>query len=223
MADPVVNTANASSAQDSTDDVDIAWSHTVVSGSDVLLLVAVGSGENRNQAAPTSVVFGADTLTQVPSSYIYNTAFMNASWWYKIAPTVQTATITATWAGNQFQKGCVAFQVTGVHQTTPLGTAATNSNTTGTAVSVTVTSAVGETVVAFAATDSETGITEAGTLIKEENNVATDTCYNAQYYTGAASVNAQWTNAVSNGWSASGVSIKPLAAGNASAPMFRGS
>lgn len=181
-----------------------------VAGDFMVCYVGGGDGTSSDFNGTWTATYAGVSMTIIPSSLVYDGIWVGIQGFYLIAPATGSNNVVTTHSSlTQVAVMCASFS--GVHQTTPLGTAATNSGT-GTTASVTVTSATGEMVVAGVASDNEGGITETGTLILETAAVSSDTIYGIQRYSGAASVSAQWTQG-SNAWAASGVSIKPAAGG----------
>ena len=137
-------------------------------------------------------------------------------YWYLIAPTTGTNNVVVTMSAAA-RTVVGAISRTGVHQTTPLGTAATASGTS-TAPSVTVTSATDE-LVDDALTASVAGaVLTAGTGQTERY----DTFYDPSIQgggsdeAGAASVAMDWTINTSQEWCQIGVGIKPAGAAGTS-------
>lgn len=192
--------------------------HTVTPGSNRLLLLFVQSFHSTDPQnhGVSAVTYGGQAMTAIPSYDRADGVFSRVQAFYLKEAGIAAAssnvfsmtTVTAD-AISLFTAGAVALS--DVDQTTPFGTAAVNSGNSGTA-SVSVASATGELVVGSIATDAETGITETGTLLFEDQNVGSDISAGAQYYSGAATVTVQWSLA-SNPWAVGGVSVKPAGAG----------
>jgi hypothetical protein len=198
----------------------ITFSYTVAAGSDRLLFVVVGHGGNPiANCSITSVTYNGDSLTEAWD--VDDANWTRNEGWYMVAPDVGTANIVVDIDNsfNCFQQAIGATTFTGVNQVTPIDTPNTNSSSANNTPSVTISSAVGDVVIAGVSTDSEGGITEGGSLLWEIEALVTDTSFGAQYYSGASSVNATWT-AVQNGWAAGGVSLNP-AGGSSGSVKFR--
>lgn len=211
-----VDSTNASIAN-ANNTTSVAWSHVAASNSNQILLVCAGAGSSTSGTTHASgVTFGSDTLTEVPSSFVYD-GWDGVSLWYKLTPTVQTANITITFPAIPTMLSGIAAALNGVDVAgTPLGTANKLSGSSA-APSVSISSATGELVVACISSDSESGITEGGTLVKKQIGILADTSYGMEYYAGASSVSATYTQA-NTGWAIAGVSFKP--SGVASAETF---
>ena len=78
-----------------------SWSHSVGTGADRMLVVAVTTESNPDTTV-TNVTFGAQALTQVPGARAVNGATTaNATdLWYLPAPAVGSGTITVTLVGE---------------------------------------------------------------------------------------------------------------------------
>ena len=80
-----------------------SWSHSVGTGANRMLVVAVTTESNQDRTV-TNVTFGAQALTQVPGARTANNgggATYNATdLWYLPAPAVGSSTITITLSGN---------------------------------------------------------------------------------------------------------------------------
>ena len=201
---------DSSGSTTATSSVGQSFSFTNTAGDFLLCYIGAGDAVSTDFDGWTATYAGA-SMTAIPSSKVYDGGWVGIQGFYKIGPATGTNTVATSTGGlDQVAVMCASF--TGVDQTTPLGTAATNSATSGTTASVSVSSATGELVIGGIASDAEDGITETGTLILEAGPVASDTLFGIQYYSGAASVTAQWSQST-NRWAVSGVSIKPASGG----------
>jgi hypothetical protein len=187
----------------------LAWSHTVGSGAN-FLIVTIGFGDaNLSERTASSVTFGAQNLTKLSDADDAN--WVSAEIWYLANPTVSTNTITVTCSSSD-QVGAGAANFGGVDTTTPWGTPVTASGSSTTAT-VNVTSVnSGEWTIGAIGSDSETGITESGTLIWEIENIWSDTSAGAQYKTTTGTVTMSWTQA-NTGWAVLAVALKPSGGG----------
>jgi hypothetical protein len=125
-----------------------------ITGSDRLLLGVIGTGDV-SSAAHSGMDHPAagGALTQVGSTLAVGT-HANLSLWRLIAPATSANTTKGTWAGSQGEACIGGVSYTGVDQTTPVGTAVTNtgavSATTAFSATVNVTTVVGDLVFAVA-------------------------------------------------------------------------
>jgi MSHA biogenesis protein MshQ len=130
----------------------LTFSHTVASGSNRLLVVGV-SFDNDNSETVTGITFGGAALTK--SGSIANSDDARAEIWYLIAPTVTTANVVVSLSGTlSSERGIVAgaLNLTGVHQTTPVGTFQSDE-ADGNPASLDVTSSAGDLVFAVYAAE----------------------------------------------------------------------
>lgn len=188
--------------------------YTTVSLTNPVSFVCAGAGDATSSTTHASgVVHGSDTYTELPSSFRHD-GWDGVSVWYKINPTIQAAaTLTITFPAAPSITSGIAFVYSLVDQTTPFGTAALN-NGSSTAPTVTVTSGVvDDVIVGCLSSDSASGITEGGTLIKEQQNIEGDTSYGAEAYAGSTSQAVAWTQAENTGWAVVGWSIKQVSGG----------
>ncbi|MGB2713506.1 MAG: hypothetical protein WBC51_04960 [Vicinamibacterales bacterium] len=201
----------SSSSSSSSSTGSLVWSHTTVAGTDMLVVTAgTGTSGPASGRTVTAVSFGAQSLTEVPSSAGDDGNFCRSAIWYLIAPNITTADITVT-IGTSSQVAAGATNFSGVHQTVPFGTAAVNGGSSTTA-SVAVTAGSGEVTVGAIGSDSGSGITPTGTQLWEVENVNGDTSHAGQYYT-TTNPTVQWGQAEDTGWAVSGVAMKAAAGG----------
>ena len=202
------------------------FSHTVASGSDRATVFRIANSGN---VAVSGVTYGGVAAAQVPGAdSAAGSSFIRTDIWRLVAPAVSTADVVVTFASSA--RGCAqAATYSGVHQTTPHGTAAAAGGSSLTP-SVAVTSAAGELVVDIAATRDETktltpgaGQTEepAGGFVGASGAGSTSVQAAASREDGAASVTMSWTNSVSSSWAISAVPLKPATGGASGALLLR--
>lgn len=194
-------------------------SHTTDTGTDCLLVGVFWSGTTTTTVS--TITWNGVSLTTVPSSTATSAGAAKIQWFYLLAPTIQSAsTVTITMSAAS-RGGAVAINYSGVHQTTPFGTAATaTSSVNNTTPTVTVTSATGEIVLAGwcsnnGDTTTETtdaSISEICNFIGSATAGAVSGREVAGDKAGAASVVMSGTWSTSRAWAISGVSIKPYIA-----------
>lgn len=186
-----------------------AVSITVSSGSDRVMLAAlVYYGP---ALSISSVTYAGSGMTQVGS-----TLTDGSNWWLSlwrlVAPAVGTADLVATLSGSgAISLAGAAFS--GVDQTTPLRTHATNTGTS-TSASVAPTSSVNDVV--FAAMSEYNGgtITEGSTLIYELEGGASVNSFSAQTAAaGSPTTSMSWTLGSSVAWGAIGAAMIPAGGG----------
>lgn len=181
----------------------LTFSHTC-SGTNRLLLVHIAQG---GANAVSSVTYNGVALTLAGA--VNNTnGNVHAELWYLLAPAVGTFNIVISLpaAATIYAFGS---SWTGVNQTTPLGTAVTGTGTS-TTPSVTVTSAVGDTVVDVLNAQQQPANLTPST---GQTSLYTGTLYVAgSSAAGAASVTMGWSAANGYAWAQVAVPLKPLAA-----------
>src|SRR5207244_11144177 len=138
------------------------WAHTT-SGTNNVLVVGV-SWANITTRTVTSVTYGVQTMTSAGSAV--NAGNAGAEIFYLVAPAVGSNTVSVTLSGSANSLVGGAVTLTGVNQTTPLGTfaSATGSSTTP---SVTVTSNTGETVIDTVSLTSSGAMTVNGAQVQQ--------------------------------------------------------
>lgn len=187
------------------------WAHTCA-GSDRLLLVGIAHYDSSDPV--DSVTYNGVALTAVPSG-----STTNGQYWidlyYLIAPDAGTYNIVVTVAGNVFDFGAGATSLTGVHQTVPLGTAATATGTS-TTPSVTVSSAADELVFDSLVIIHSGTLTVGAGQTQRWNAIAAFGFikYAGSTEGGAASTTMSWSNSSSQTWAIVAVPIKPTGGGS---------
>lgn len=92
----------------------------VVSGSNRILLAWVASVKNGTQAAPTSVTWnGVESMTKIANTEqqaSVGATQHQGAWWYLIAPSTGSHSISATWASSRDQMAIIAYSLTGAKQ-----------------------------------------------------------------------------------------------------------
>lgn len=190
----------------------LTFSHTTGSGSNRFMLVGI-SYEDDNTAglSVTGVTYSGQALTFVGRQASAQEVVCEI--WRLTNPPSGAANVVVSVSGSSTGDSLYAGAITytGVNQTTPLGTLATNLNTSTTA-SATVASATNELVFGVLALDD--GRTATNTVGQTEGwNGRTESGDDgvraaAATKTGAASTTLTWT-VVSDAWSVCAVPIKP--------------
>lgn len=194
----------------------LTFAHTC-SGSDRLLLVFPATSAAVSVFTATSASYNSVAMTEVPSSGSLFTDGVHAlriQCFYLIAPDTGSNTVSVTWdamAGSD--RVIIAASFSGVHQSSPIGTAGT-ANGTSNPSSLSVSSASGELVVAgeigFQPTIFQNVLQ---TLLRKDENINFETAAAVASAFGAASVNNGFllgTGGVANKWASTGVPLKPL-------------
>ena len=190
----------------------VSWAHTLGGGLDLVLVVFIGQAGGLQPV--TTVTYGAQNLSQVPSSRATGTITASELWQLADGvPPSGNQTITVT-MGNVVELTCGAIVAKDASQGTPVFGTVTSVNTGAgvTAVSGTVSSGTDElSMCAFHETIGTRGITtDTGT--EAWNQGITGLSQGAgSYITGSASAVHNWTSSTGGEWCLSGVSIKAKA------------
>jgi hypothetical protein len=203
-----VSSTNSGSANASS----LTWAHTV-SGSNRYLVVGV-SINNENSGTVSGVTYNGQALTSLGTAT--NGTNARVEMWGMLAPPTGTHNVVVTLSTSQrFTAGAVSF--TGVHQTTPLGTLASNTGTSLSA-SVAASSASGEVVVdVVAKKNSDSTLTVGADQTQRWNEVTTNSTTSnnvvgaASTEPGAASVTMSWfiSGGSSRPWAIVAIPLKP--------------
>jgi prepilin-type N-terminal cleavage/methylation domain-containing protein len=190
----------------------ITISHTVA-GSNRLMLVGV-SINNDNFETVTGVTWnGTENLTLVGSEAGTNDGEDGrVEIWSLVAPSTGTHDVVITFSAALAQEAAAGVMTfTGVDQTTPLGTFASNAGDDSTPATVNIPSASGELVFGVVASEYDTLTASSGQT--EQWNLAVPSTYGAGGTdVGAPTVTMSWNlSSSSNHWAIGGVSIKPAA------------
>lgn len=131
-----------------------------VSGSNRILIVGVVLRSPNSASGPSSVTYNGVSLTQIA---VIDISFMNLSLWRLVNPSTGANNVVVTNGATSSNIAATAVSYTGVNQTTPLGTATSNSASSASSMSTTVSSNSGELVVDTGGTkDTTSAIVAAG-------------------------------------------------------------
>lgn len=184
------------------------WSHTC-SSTDRFLLIGVSY--YTAAATISALTYNGVALTVVPSSTV--TIGQYTSTLYSlIAPDSGSNTVSITFTATVYDFGAGAIAFSGAHQTTPLGTAATASNTS-TTPSVNVTAASGELVIDTLTIVHTGTLTVGADQTQRWNGVSSigHIKYASSSEDGVATTTMSWSNSTSQAWALSSVAVKPVA------------
>lgn len=227
MAVPLTNVSLDATTSSSTNSAtSLTFSHTVGSNANRLLLVGVSVGATTQQGNPptvTGVTYGGTGMTLV-GSRVSGTGGTNddgITYIYRLLnPASGAANVVVTASGTGvIIAGASSFS--NVHQTTPLGTYASNAGTSGTGT-VTLSSASTEIVFSTIAWDEAPTVTAAGTQTSRWNITSSNPLTGAgSTSVGAASVTHTYTGSdATQDWSVSAVAVKPAPASGTAAATF---
>lgn len=181
----------------------ITTSYTQATGSDLVLVVMVGTEEDQTH---DSVTFDGNALTKQVEQVATN---RRTSIWTLINPPVTTGDIVCT-PGAAADIAMIATSWQDVHQTTPVSNSASASGNS-TTPSVVVPSAAGELVLDAVNSDSDGSDPTVGAGQSEiaDVEVIADFRFFASQQAGAApNVTMDWTT-TSSPWASCGVSLQP--------------
>src|SRR5207249_4996390 len=182
-----------------------SWAHTT-SGTNRVLVVGV-SWANITTRTVTSVTYGVQTMTSAGSAV--NAGNAGAEIFYLVAPAVGSNTVTVTLSGSANSLVGGAVTLTGVNQTTPLGTFASATGTSATP-SVNATSNTGETVIDTVSLTSSGAITVGVGGQTQQWQAGTSGRGAGSTKPGTSSVTMSW-NSANLAWAIGAVGVKPAA------------
>jgi hypothetical protein len=186
----------------------LSISHTT-SGSQRLMLVGVSLDPQQNETV-SSVTYNGTSLTFVGSATYSNDA--RAEIWRLIAPDTGTHDVVITFS-DRLTYGAVAgvMTITGVNQTTPLGTFVGANGSSAGPATVDVSSATNELVFDTVSCETCTSLTVGGGQTERWNlSQSGQSAMGAgSTESGAATVTMSWTLGSSDYWAIGAVPIKP--------------
>ena len=194
----------------------LTFSHTPGSGANRILLVAVGIGSTTatdvTPGTVTQVTFGGTLMTKVGSTI--TNSVISTQIYQLVNPASGTGNVVVTLGGTASSVSASATTFTGVHQTTPLGTAASSTGSS-TALSATIASATDELVFSIVAYDegasnqSITTSTAGGQVELVKNSGFNYVTTAASTKPGASSVTVSYTGGDAQQWAVLAVPLKP--------------
>ena len=134
----------------------LSWTHTVVAGSNSVLVVGVTSEHTTSSCQASTVTYGGTPLTQVSTALSSSASFECASLWYMLAPPVGTASVSVSFGSALNGASAGATTLFGIKQAAP-DAFATGSSTSGAATTGLTTLAASSTVVDVFASGSALG------------------------------------------------------------------
>lgn len=172
--------------------------------------VVVGFAHYPGSAPITSISFAGTNMSAIKTNISANSV---ASGLYGLAVgsiAAGTYNVIITWssAAQEFVLGASSWH--NVHQSSPLGTAATATGGSSTTPTVNVSSATGEVVVDMLEVDNGVTMTVgAGQTQRWQFRQASHTSGGCSSEAGAATVTMSWTLGSTDFWAITGVSLKP--------------
>jgi hypothetical protein len=188
---------------------------TVPSGTDRLMIISVGQGNNSNaQKAITSVTYnGGQTATAITGASIDNGHYIKVTGYYIVAPTVASGVSLTVIFASAPDVSCIQCATyTGAAQSgTIFGTAVTGFSTSTTTATLSVTTGTGQINVGLFGTDADGAITiggSAGTVTERKGSgtVNGDLAYAISDATGTGTFQYTWS-LPDNGWAAVSIPI----------------
>ncbi|MEZ6061185.1 MAG: DUF4347 domain-containing protein [Planctomycetaceae bacterium] len=187
----------------------VTVSHTT-SGTNRLMLVGISFGRDDGETV-SSVTWNGTSLTRVGFAEHTDSDRSRVEIWSLVAPQTGTHDVIVNFSGSSHEGATVGVMTfTDVDQVNPLGTLAAAQGQS-TSSSVTVSSAVGETVFGIVAFDDTNNLNLVPTSGQDERwDLFRQTANGAGgIQTGAASVTNSWSSGSNTRWAAAGVSIRP--------------
>lgn len=189
----------------------LTWSHTVGSGSDRILVVAVEL--RKNDQSVSSIMYGGVGGFVQAGSQVAGGHEHRVDIWYKLAPAVGTANIVVTLAGGTVESVGGAMSFFNVDQSTPMGTFAGTSGDS-TTPSISLSSTTGDVVVDAVSSNGDSSTVTAGSGQTQRWNLFSGTGDGNEFgagstKAGATSVTMSWTLTNANKWAIAAVPIKP--------------
>jgi hypothetical protein len=180
----------------------LTWAHTVgAAGANRILIVGIGF--DPRGATVTGVTYGGQPLTLIGG---VSATSSRVELWRIVAPLTGTNNVVVTGTGAK-EKIAGATSWTGVHQTTPLGTAAFATGTSITPT-VNVTSATGDVVVDTVMAVDTASLTVGAGQTQRWNVALGDYMGGGSSEPGAATTTMSWTLSGSFTWSIGAVPLK---------------
>ncbi len=183
----------------------VTFAHTC-SGDNRLIVVNSGGFS----IGVLGVTYAGDNLTLADSR---STGSQNTYWHYKVTPTSGANNVVVTFTGPFGVAMTQATSWNGVNQTTPVGTATTNSGT-GTSATVTAGSVTGDMVQDVMTANSSLFGPSAGggqTIMTSVDSANSTHMSNSYKTAGDPSTTMTWSWSLSRTWNVIAVAIKPVA------------
>lgn len=197
----------------------LTFAHTCT-GSNRLLIVGVSYGDATDTVS--GVTYNSVAMTSVASANQAG-AQVTAHIWRLIAPDTGANNVIITFTGTVTEAVGGAMSFTGVDQTTPLGTAATNTGGAGsTTITVTVSSAADEIVVDTQVLNNAGATVDASQTARWDRDGSVLASGGGSTETGAASTVMSWDVPGGCSYATVGVGIKPAQASLSITPSAGG-
>lgn len=187
-----------------------SWEHTVGSGSNRLLIVAVSLYKTGTTPTVSSITWGAQGLTFKQTRQRGSPPNIREEIWYLKNPDSGTKNITVTRSLSRCATGAASWA--GVHQTATVGISATAEGY-GSAISIDVSSAADDLVVDFAAWRGDRVATVGANQTQRWNRKGGSgvqyVCNAGSSEPGAGTVTMSWSLSGDENWCTIGFALKP--------------
>jgi hypothetical protein len=191
----------------------LAWNHHGAEEANGLLMVGVAI--RTTTSTVSTVTFGSQSLTHVPSGATNNGTDCRVELWYALAPASGLASLTVNLSGSS-NVTTGALTLTGVSQTTPFDAYTANTGTSTTPSVSVGDSEASNVVVDVMAMQGQNGVSAVGGgQTQEWTHVTTDATSSQNVRgagstePGAAAVTMSYTMSASDIWAIGAVSINP--------------
>lgn len=207
----------------------LTYSHTVTSNTNGAIYVCAQGVQTGNPGAVSSVTYAGSALTRIQTQICYASSTNCLEVWRLKAPATGANNIVITYAGTVSEIIGTSVSYTGVDQTTPEGTVATASDTTGTSngpITVNVSSATGGVVIdcaspRFALSAPTVGAGQTARAVKDDT-ASSGSWVGTSEEAGAATVTMSWAlTTTPREWGTIGVPINAASGGGGGSAMSR--
>ncbi len=117
----------------------LTWSHTVSSGSNLILVVGVVAENSDTLTSASGITYGAANLTKAVGRTADEGVWAGVELWYLVNPTVGTATVTVTMTAGVSAMGGLSVTLSGAAQQAPEATSSNSTTTDATSLAQAVT------------------------------------------------------------------------------------
>lgn len=203
----------------------VSWSHTVGSGSDRLLLVAIHL--RSDDETVSGITFNSVAMTFV-AAVSYGSGALRTEIWQLVNPDTGSHGIVATLVGTVTSTGGgSSMSFSGVDQTTPIGNTNTGTQDAGggTSITTSLTTAQGNSWVVDAVTHrNDIDITAGGSqanVLEHNNGTSTIGGMSTRATTSAGSYSMSWSDGADHQWRHVLAEVRDAAGGGGGGPARR--
>lgn len=190
----------SSAGTSSSSSTTLSWSHTCT-GSNLCLLVGVALGNNADGGSTMSATYNSVSMTSLGTVHTNNSFGGFIQLWYLKGPATGANTVAITESGGSTPLTLVggSISLTGVDQTSPVGTPVTAAGSSGTA-SVAVTGTTSGNMIVDAVACGSAISTSTQTNRWKDNAATTSGAGNAAQSTAAAGGSVTMSYTVTSDW-----------------------